>query len=624
MTVPAPPHETAPSTDALTARQQQILLLLQKGKGNKEIASELGIHVGTVKQHVVALFKKLNVRNRTMAVALSSSLADPATALPAPPPPAPPVPDLSAHTTAAVQATMPAASSLLEKRPCVILSLSIGPRDEQAPLPDGLIIDARQQGARRLHATLAALAYDHDAILLARRGSAADIIFGVQRTGEHDLLHALRSAQAVVSDLAQTVPAAAAFLHAGLTAGLAVASMRPQGGWTGEAIASAGFSAARQLSDQAPAGHLQFDDTARCLMQTVGIGLPGGQLPVQNILPLSELHHLHAQDRQPNGPLRGRSPELSTLYTLLERAQRFGGALALVSGEAGMGKSHLCHAFGERCRKDGLRVVRWRCQPADMPHDGSPSASLLCDDTPRPLLLDDLLAVLTSAETPAVLIPAVLIPAVLIIDDLHWLPPSLQTRLFEAIALRLAAPGGPGPLIILAQRRLRPAQRAQLPADGPMVATIPLHRLPQDIIAHVAADRLHSLPASSPACQQIARQAHGVPLFAVELARQSGHLPPASGSPRPLPLSLLSLVSARLDHLGLNRRLLWAVAHHRNGLTAKDLTTILHLPLPETESGIERAILSGVLATGPDGTLAFNHPLLRAVIEYLALDKPLS
>ncbi|SIT08450.1 helix-turn-helix domain-containing protein [Insolitispirillum peregrinum] len=614
MTVPAPPHETTPSADALTARQQQILLLLQKGKGNKEIASELGIHVGTVKQHVVALFKKLNVRNRTMAVALSSSLADPAASLPVTGPA-----DLSAHTTAAVQATMPAASSLLEKRPCVILSLSIGPRDEQAPLPDGLSIDARQQGARRLHATLAAQAYDHDAILLARRGSAAEIIFGVQRTGEHDLLHALRSAQAVVSDLAQTVPAAAAFLHAGLTAGLAVASMRPQGGWTGEAIASAGFSTARTLSDQAPAGHLQFDESARTLMQSVGIGLSGGLLPVQNILPLDELHHLHAHDRQPDGPLRGRSLELSTLYTLLERAQRFGGALALVSGEAGMGKSHLCRAFSERCRKDGLQVIRWRCQPADTSHDSPPSALLLCDDDPRPHRLDDLLAALKAPDTPAVVIPAVVI-----IDDLHWLPPSLQTRLFEAVTLRLAAPAAPGLLIILAQRRLRPAQRAQLPADGPMVATISLHRLPQDTIAHLTADRLHSLPASSPACQQIARQAHGVPLFAVELARQSGHLPPASGSVRSLPLSLLSLVSARLDHLGLNRRLLWAVAHHRSALTAKNLTAILHLSLPETESAIERAILSGVLAAGPDGTLAFNHPLLRAVIEYLALDKPLS
>ncbi|CAG0983112.1 partial Putative HTH-type transcriptional regulator YhjB, partial [Rhodocyclaceae bacterium] len=57
---------TVPERDApvLTGRQRQILELLRAGKVNKEIANELGIGLGTVKQHVVAIFKKLKVRNR--------------------------------------------------------------------------------------------------------------------------------------------------------------------------------------------------------------------------------------------------------------------------------------------------------------------------------------------------------------------------------------------------------------------------------------------------------------------------------------------------------------------------------------------------------------------------------
>ena len=52
---------------SLSARQQEILSLLSQGKSNKEIGHMLGLTTGTVKQHIYALFRKLGVRNRTMA-----------------------------------------------------------------------------------------------------------------------------------------------------------------------------------------------------------------------------------------------------------------------------------------------------------------------------------------------------------------------------------------------------------------------------------------------------------------------------------------------------------------------------------------------------------------------------
>lgn len=60
----------------LTARQQQTLVLMQQGKANKEIAKTLDISLGTVKQHLAAAFKKLNVKNRTMAVARLAEFKD--------------------------------------------------------------------------------------------------------------------------------------------------------------------------------------------------------------------------------------------------------------------------------------------------------------------------------------------------------------------------------------------------------------------------------------------------------------------------------------------------------------------------------------------------------------------
>jgi two-component system NarL family response regulator len=51
----------------LTAREQEVLLLLVKGRSNKEIAASLFISEETVKSHLKTLFGKLGVRDRTDA-----------------------------------------------------------------------------------------------------------------------------------------------------------------------------------------------------------------------------------------------------------------------------------------------------------------------------------------------------------------------------------------------------------------------------------------------------------------------------------------------------------------------------------------------------------------------------
>lgn len=52
----------------LTERQREVLALLIKGKPNKVIGRELGCSEGTVKIHVRAALKALNVTNRTQAI----------------------------------------------------------------------------------------------------------------------------------------------------------------------------------------------------------------------------------------------------------------------------------------------------------------------------------------------------------------------------------------------------------------------------------------------------------------------------------------------------------------------------------------------------------------------------
>ena len=60
--------------ETLTPRQCEVLRLLGKGQANKEIARALDISEGTVKIHLAAIFRLLDVRNRTEAVLKASAL----------------------------------------------------------------------------------------------------------------------------------------------------------------------------------------------------------------------------------------------------------------------------------------------------------------------------------------------------------------------------------------------------------------------------------------------------------------------------------------------------------------------------------------------------------------------
>jgi DNA-binding NarL/FixJ family response regulator len=57
-----------PAQEALTAREIEVLALVSKGPSNAAIASELFISEATVKTHLIHIFGKLAVDDRTAAV----------------------------------------------------------------------------------------------------------------------------------------------------------------------------------------------------------------------------------------------------------------------------------------------------------------------------------------------------------------------------------------------------------------------------------------------------------------------------------------------------------------------------------------------------------------------------
>jgi len=66
----------ADAADQLSAREMELLALVAKGCMNKEIAARLDITIGTVRTHLMHVYKKLHVRSRTQAAA-KYLLADP-------------------------------------------------------------------------------------------------------------------------------------------------------------------------------------------------------------------------------------------------------------------------------------------------------------------------------------------------------------------------------------------------------------------------------------------------------------------------------------------------------------------------------------------------------------------
>ena len=67
-TATEPDHQTA-QVEPLTARELELLRLVARGLSNREIADVLFVTLGTVKKHLNNIFGKLDVKNRTLAVA---------------------------------------------------------------------------------------------------------------------------------------------------------------------------------------------------------------------------------------------------------------------------------------------------------------------------------------------------------------------------------------------------------------------------------------------------------------------------------------------------------------------------------------------------------------------------
>ncbi|WP_348771460.1 LuxR C-terminal-related transcriptional regulator [Azospirillum sp. SYSU D00513] len=539
-----------------TRRQLEILALLKAGKANKEIAYQLGIGIGTVKQHVVALFKKLNVTNRAMAVSRGFGLAT----------------DGGALSGDALSAPLDVS---IELRPVVVLSLETD-SPGSAGLPDHAL-----QGA--VSAAVAGL----DAVLVVPPDGGLDVIFGLHCVGEDDVLKAVAVARAVAKDGLR--------LRAGLSAGFVIGSMHRHGGWTGESVAGRVIGEARGLRRGAALDRVSVGERARWLIECAErdhdaplLGGRGSEFDLNG--------RPRDRRRRPGKPPRliGRQDALAGLDAgLIGLAAGSGGVLA-IRGEVGMGKTNLCLNLEALCDERAIRCIHHRCDDAAWSLADTVNASMR-----RRRTEGDLSASLTVAARRQ--------PLCLIVDDAD------QAGEGDAALLRRLMAAAPRMPLLLAVSG-RPSRLAPL-TEGCASTAVQLGRLTPDAIAKLVLTELGRTQPSE-RVQTIVELATGVPLFALELARHAGR---AGAEAAELPLSCAALVLARVDRTRVDRAMLRLVAQKGEAILAELAGQWPGTP-DDLQVQIRRAVRLGVLALSADeGRVTFSHPMIGTVLRQVLM-----
>jgi class 3 adenylate cyclase len=361
--------------------------------------------------------------------------------------------------------------------------------------------------------------------------------------------------------------------------------------------------------------------------------------------------------------LVGREEELELLLRRWSRAKTGEGQLALLSGEAGIGKSRLTTALMERLEGDPHTRLRYFCSPQHTDSALYPvigqmerAAGLAHDDTAQVKLdkLDALLAQTSTSKQDATLFAEMLSlpndgrypalnmdaqqrrqktlealtarmealsrtkPVLMIFEDAHWTDPT-SLEVFGRIVDRIRI------LRVLLIVTFRP--EFDPPWIGRSYATVlTLNRLtPREIEAMIdgVVGNKH-MPAI--VRQDIIERTDGIPLFVEEITKSvleagsEGAAQRTIGSiPAPslaVPASLQASLMARLDRLGSAKEVAQIGAAIGREFSHLLLSAVVSRPEPELSSALDRLIETALLfrqGIPPHSTYLFKHALVQDV-----------
>ena len=513
----------------------------------------------------------------------------------------------------------------------------------------------------------------HGGFVVDQLGNVVLVLFGYPVAQEHDAEQAVRTGLALCAAVSATGHGAGALqCRVGIATGMAIiGDLSPGGASEDREIVGDVPNLAMQLRLSAQPGIVAIEPVTRRLIgglfdcRDLGtIDSAGGTEPVRAWRVLGETVTVSRFEAL-RGPaltrLVGREEETSLLLRLWSRAMAGEGQVALVSGEAGLGKSRLTVALEERLTAEPHFRLRYFCSPH---HQDSPlfpfvdqlgrAAGFVRDDTPASRL-EKLQALAARADLPdedvAFLLDLLVLPmpegqllpnltparkkqrilealnryleglarqqpVVVIFEDAHWID-ATSRELLDIIVERARD------LKVLLIVTFRP--EFQPPWTGqPRVTMLALNRLDRrDRISLVAQVAGKALPDA--VIDQIADRTDGVPLFVEELTKSvlesgllraetdryviDGALPPLA-----IPTSLYASLLARLDRQKSARLAAQIGAAIGREFTYGLLQAVWALSEDELQTAVARLVASELVyqrGMPPDAVYSFKHALVR-------------
>jgi DNA-binding CsgD family transcriptional regulator len=323
--------------------------------------------------------------------------------------------------------------------------------------------------------------------------------------------------------------------------------------------------------------------------------------------------------------LLGRDAELRTLTVCLDRARAGSGAVVVLEGAAGIGKTRLVQELAATAERDGFRCLRAACEEAlGRPFgpfldalagagqgvsagSGAPAAPASGPSEYRLVeLISDRLEGMSATA-----------PLLLSVDDLQWADPSTLIAIRRA-ARRLAL--RPVTIVVVVRSQHPPSVAGAVDDLLRLGASqVRLGGLPEDAAVRLVGE----LAAMEPGDRllELVRGASGNPLYLVELIRsmlQEGAIEDAGGVAEVvgdgLPATFRALVTRRLRSLSQPAmRTVRAGAILGRSFGSAELAATLGSSAFDLAPALEEAVRAGVLE-GAGDRLEFAHALVRQVV----------
>ncbi|MBC7860628.1 MAG: AAA family ATPase [Burkholderiaceae bacterium] len=346
------------------------------------------------------------------------------------------------------------------------------------------------------------------------------------------------------------------------------------------------------------------------------------------------LHRLDAADSLT--PFVGRAGEIALLMNLWQGARQGDSRIALIRGEAGIGKSRLLHTLKERLGDERHTLRELRCFPQFRQSPFQPLIAMiesLCrfeageapqakfdklvrhlaehypqaDERAAALLaqLLSLPAALAGGPAPqiqkeklGVLLDLLSMlaakqPVLYIVEDLHWIDPST----LELLTL-FAQTRREGPVLVLltARPEFNPPWRA---GDGTAIDLPPLAR---DEVAAMVAFCGGNIPQKT--LERIVTRTDGIPLYVEEMTKM------AQDGLENIPATLHDLLAVKLDGVGAAKRTAQLAATIGREFDLDLLRQISPVP-PALEERLGQLRAAGLIKSGAKRVFQFTHALIQ-------------